>query len=83
MSVVEYVLSLVATLDPDLLLDVESKFGADWQKQVECCKCGGIEDKYTVKQLRKLATKHKVKGRSKLRTKKMLVDALLKAEVNL
>lgn len=41
-----------------------------------------IEDKYTLKELRKLATKYKIKGRSKMK-EKQLIEALLKAEVKL
>lgn len=84
MNVIEYVLSLAATLDPDLLLDVESKFGRDWQDQVGGCKCKkakSASDKYTVKELRKLAREHKIKGRSKLRKEQQLIDALTAAGV--
>lgn len=41
-----------------------------------------IKDKYTIVELKKLAAKHKIKGRSKMK-EKQLMKALLEAEVKL
>ena len=42
-----------------------------------------LKKKYSISELKKLATKHSIKGRSKLTTEDQLIEALLKAGVNL
>jgi len=82
-KLLEAVMDIASKLDPDIDLGLGSEFGDDWQKQLNKELGTDTSSKYTVKQLKDLVRKYKIKGRSKLKNEDQLIKALLNAGVKL